>query len=79
MDQWVHHNKGALVADVCPSNVGPLFGSRHNHQVTVTRKDFQAWMAKKRVFMVGAGRWGASTYTKGLALMGASTGKDGKI
>ena len=32
VDQWVHNDKGALVVDACLSNVGLLFGSRHNHQ-----------------------------------------------
>ena len=58
MDQWVHHNKGALVANTCLSNVGPLFGLRHDHQVAVTRKDFQVWIAKQRVFLVGCERSG---------------------
>ena len=78
MDQWVHHDKGALVADACPSNVGPLFGSRHDHQVAVMGKDFQARIAEQRVFLVMCGALGCE-YLKGLALMGASTGKDGKI
>merc|ERR1712086_461393 len=66
------------MGDACPSNVGPLFGSRHDHQVAVMGKDFQARMAEQRVFLVGYGALGCE-YLKGLALMRAGTGKDGKI
>jgi ubiquitin-activating enzyme E1 len=58
VNHWVHHAEGALVADACPSNVGPLLGSRHDHQVTVMGKDFEARMAEQRVFLVGYGRSG---------------------
>ena len=34
IDQWVHHDEAALVGDECKSNVGPLFGSRYDHQVS---------------------------------------------
>ena len=56
----------------------PLFGSRHDHQVAVMGKDFQARIAEQRVFLVMCGALGCE-YLKRLALMGASTGKDGKI
>ena len=78
IDQWVHHDEGALVADACPSNVGPLFGSRYDHQIAVLGKDFQARIANQRVFLVGCGALGCE-YLKGLALMGAGTGKDGRV
>mmetsp|Transcript_33227 Transcript_33227/g.61177 ORF Transcript_33227/g.61177 Transcript_33227/m.61177 type:complete len:1298 (+) Transcript_33227:96-3989(+) len=78
IDQWVHHDECALVVDECPSNVGPLFGSRYDHQIAIMGKDFQATLANQRIFLVGCGALGCE-YLKGLALMGAGTGKDGKI
>jgi len=78
IDQWVHHEEGALVVDECKSNVGPLFGSRYDHQISIMGKDFQAQLANQRVFLVGCGALGCE-YLKGLALMGVGTGKDGKI
>jgi len=78
IDQWVHHEEEALVVDECKSNVGPLFGSRYDHQISIMGKDFQATLANQRIFLVGCGALGCE-YLKGLALMGAGTGKDGKI
>jgi ubiquitin-activating enzyme E1 len=74
----VHHDEECLVADECPSNVGPLFGSRYDNQIAIMGKDFQARAANQRVFLVGCGALGCE-YLKGLALMGVGTGKDGKI
>lgn len=78
IDQWVHHDESALVADECSSNLGPLFGSRYDHQIAIMGKDFQARLANQRIFLVGCGALGCE-YLKGLALMGAGTGKDGKV
>jgi len=78
IDQWIHHDEPVLVADECSSNVGPLFGSRYDHQIAVLGKDFQARLANRRVFLVGCGALGCE-YLKGLALMGVGTGKDGKV
>ena len=78
IEQWVHHDEEALVADECPSNTGPLFGSRYDNQIAIMGKDFQARAANQRVFLVGCGALGCE-YLKGLALMGVGTGKDGKI
>lgn len=78
IEQWVHHDEEALVMDESSSNVGPLFGSRYDHQIAVMGKDFQAHAANQRVFLVGCGALGCE-YLKGLALMGIGTGKDGKI
>mmetsp|Transcript_13626 Transcript_13626/g.29505 ORF Transcript_13626/g.29505 Transcript_13626/m.29505 type:complete len:1269 (+) Transcript_13626:53-3859(+) len=78
IDQWVHHDECALVVDECASNVGPLFGSRYDHQIAIMGKDFQARIANQRIFLVGCGALGCE-YLKGLALMGAGAGKDGKI
>ena len=41
-------------------------------------KEFQAKLANQRIFLVGCGALGCE-YLKGLALMGAGTGKSGKI
>jgi ubiquitin-activating enzyme E1 len=78
IDQWVHHDEGALVVDECISNVSPLFGSRYDYQMAIMGKDFQERIANQRIFLVGCGALGCE-YLKGLALMGAGTGKDGKI
>ena len=78
IEQWVHHDEEALVVDECKSNVGPLFGSRYDHQIAIMGKDFQARLANQRIFLVGCGALGCE-YLKGLALMGAGTGKDGKV
>lgn len=78
IDQWVHHDEPILVADECPSNIGPLFGSRYDHQIAVLGKDFQARAANQRVFLVGCGALGCE-YLKGLALMGIGTGRDGQV
>jgi len=78
IDQWVHHDESVLVADECPSNVGPLFGSRYDHQIAILGKDFQARAANQRVFLVGCGALGCE-YLKGLALMGIGTGRDGHV
>ena len=78
IDQWVHHDEPILVADECPSNVGPLFGSRYDHQIAILGKDFQAKAANQRVFLVGCGALGCE-YLKGLALMGIGTGRDGQV
>lgn len=78
IDQWVHHDEGALVVDECKSNVGPLFGSRYDNQIAIMGKDFQARLANQRIFLVGCGALGCE-YLKGLALMGAGSGKDGKV
>lgn len=78
IEQWVHHDEEALVVDECQSNIGPLFGSRYDHQIAIMGKDFQARAANQRVFLVGCGALGCE-YLKGLALMGIGTGKDGKI
>ena len=69
IEQWIHHDEPILVADECSSNVGPLFGSRYDHQIAVLGKDFQARLANQRVFLVGCGALGCE-YLKGLALMG---------
>eukprot|EP00573_Skeletonema_grethae_P012771 CAMPEP_0201693020 /NCGR_PEP_ID=MMETSP0578-20130828/5745_1 /ASSEMBLY_ACC=CAM_ASM_000663 /TAXON_ID=267565 /ORGANISM="Skeletonema grethea, Strain CCMP 1804" /LENGTH=1238 /DNA_ID=CAMNT_0048178481 /DNA_START=27 /DNA_END=3743 /DNA_ORIENTATION=+ len=78
IDQWVHHDEEVLAVDECPSNVGPLFGSRYDYQIAIMGKDFQARAANQRIFLVGCGALGCE-YLKGLALMGIATGKDGKI
>jgi ubiquitin-activating enzyme E1 len=78
IDQWVHHDEPFLVADECPSNVGPLFGSRYDHQIAIMGKDFQARAANQRIFLVGCGALGCE-YLKGLELMGVGTGHDGKV
>lgn len=78
IDQWVHHDEPSLVVDACPSNFGPTFGSRYDHQIAIMGKDFQARAANQRVFLVGCGALGCE-YLKGLALMGVGTGQDGKI
>jgi len=78
IEQWVHHDEESLVVDECKSNVGPLFGSRYDHQIAIMGKDFQARLANQRIFLVGCGALGCE-YLKGLALMGAGTGKDGKV
>ena len=78
IEQWVHHDEEALVVDECKSNIGPLFGSRYDHQIAIMGKDFQARLANQRIFLVGCGALGCE-YLKGLALMGAGTGKDGKV
>mmetsp|Transcript_33380 Transcript_33380/g.67356 ORF Transcript_33380/g.67356 Transcript_33380/m.67356 type:complete len:909 (-) Transcript_33380:2508-5234(-) len=78
IEQWIHHDEPVLVADECSSNVGPLFGSRYDHQIAVLGKDFQARLANQRVFLVGCGALGCE-YLKGLALMGVGIGKDGKV
>jgi ubiquitin-activating enzyme E1 len=78
IDQWVHHDEPILVADECPSNIGPLFGSRYDHQIAILGKDFQARAANQRVFLVGCGALGCE-YLKGLALMGIGTGRDGHV
>ena len=78
IDQWVHHDEPSLTADECPSNIGPVFGSRYDHQIAIMGKDFQARAANQRVFLVGCGALGCE-YLKGLALMGVGTGRDGKI
>lgn len=78
IDQWVHHDEAILVADECPSNIGPLFGSRYDHQIAIMGKDFQARAANQRIFLVGCGALGCE-YLKGLALMGVGTGRDGKV
>jgi len=78
IDQWLHHDEGALAVDECPTNHGPLFGSRYDHQIAVMGKDFQARLANQRVFLVGCGALGCE-YLKGIALMGVGTGKDGKV
>lgn len=78
IDQWVHHDEPSLVVDECPSNVGPLFGSRYDHQIAVLGKDFQARAANQRVFLVGCGALGCE-YLKGLSLMGVGTGRDGFV
>ncbi|KAL3809293.1 hypothetical protein ACHAXA_009417 [Cyclostephanos tholiformis] len=78
IDQWVHHDEGILVVDECKSNIGPLLGSRYDNQISIMGKDFQAQLANQRIFLVGCGALGCE-YLKGIALMGAGTGKDGKI
>jgi ubiquitin-activating enzyme E1 len=78
IDQWVHHDEPILVADECSSNIGPLFGSRYDHQIAILGKDFQAKAANQRVFLVGCGALGCE-YLKGLALMGIGTGRDGQV
>ena len=78
IDQWVHHDEHILVGDECPSNVGPLFGSRYDHQIAILGKDFQARASNQRVFLVGCGALGCE-YLKGLALMGVGTGHDGHV
>ena len=78
INQWVHHDEPCLVADECPSNFSPTFGSRYDYQIAIMGKDFQARMANQRVFLVGCGALGCE-YLKGLALMGVGTGRDGKI
>ena len=78
IDQWVHHDETVLTVDECKSNVGPLFGSRYDHQISIMGKSFQAALANQRVFLVGCGALGCE-YLKGLALMGAATGKDGRV
>ena len=78
IDQWIHHDEQDLVSDEFASNVGPLFGSRYDHQLAVLGKDFQARAANQRIFLVGCGALGCE-YLKGLELMGIGTGKDGKV
>ncbi|KAL7550696.1 hypothetical protein ACHAWF_013915 [Thalassiosira exigua] len=78
IDQTIHHDEVALVGDECKSNISPLFGSRYDHQIAIMGKDFQARLANQRIFLVGCGALGCE-YLKGLALMGAGSGKDGKI
>jgi len=78
LDQWVHHDEACLAVDECPSNYGPRFGSRYDHQIAIMGKEFQARAANQRVFLVGCGALGCE-YLKGLALMGVGTGDDGKI
>jgi ubiquitin-activating enzyme E1 len=38
IDQWVHHDEGILVVDECMSNIGPLFGSRYDNQISIMGK-----------------------------------------
>jgi ubiquitin-activating enzyme E1 len=78
IDQWIHHDEHVLVNDESRSNVGPLFGSRYDHQIAIMGKAFQAAMMEQRVFLVGCGALGCE-YLKGLSLMGAATGRDGMI
>ena len=78
IDQWIHHDEACLAADACPSNVGPVFGSRYDHQIAVMGKDFQSRLADQRVFLVGCGALGCE-YLKGVALMGVGAGKCGKV
>lgn len=78
IDQWIHHDEQCLVCDENPSNLGPLFGNRYDHQIAIMGKDFQTKAADARVFLVGCGALGCE-YLKGLALMGVATGKGGKV
>ena len=78
VDQWIHHDEACLAGDACPSNVGPLFGSRYDHQIAVLGKDFQSRLANQKVFLVGCGALGCE-YLKGVALMGVGTGKCGRV
>jgi hypothetical protein len=35
---WIHHEDQALVGDECPTNQGPLLGSRYDYQIAVLGK-----------------------------------------
>lgn len=78
LDQWVHHEDAALLTDECASNCGPPMGSRYDDQIAILGKDFQARAANMKIFVVGCGALGCE-YLKGLSLMGAGVGNDGKI
>jgi len=74
----VHHEDVALVTDAVPSNTSPAMGSRYDDQIAVLGKDFMARVRNMKIFMVGCGALGCE-YLKGLAMMGACAGNDGKL
>ena len=78
IEQWVHHEDVALVTDAVPSNTSPAMGSRYDDQIAVLGKDFMARVRNMKIFMVGCGALGCE-YLKGLAMMGACAGNDGKL
>ena len=53
VDQWIDHDEHALGSDKSRFNMGPLFGSRYDQQISVMGKAFKQHM----VFLIGCGSW----------------------
>ncbi|CAE7536877.1 UBA1 [Symbiodinium sp. CCMP2592] len=76
VEQWIHHDDASLVQS--SSGAGDYAGTRYAHQAAVLGSNFMESIKKQRVFLVGCGALGCE-YLKGLALMGACSGADGKL
>ena len=63
VDQWIDHDEHALGSDKSRFNMGPLFGSRYDQQISVMGKAFSnIWFSQSAVVL---GR----KYLNGLSLM----------
>lgn len=76
VEQWIHHDDACLVQST--AGTGDYAGTRYAHQAAVLGTNFMESIKKQRVFLVGCGALGCE-YLKGLALMGACSGADGKL
>eukprot|EP00913_Durusdinium_trenchii_P026604 g24960.t1 len=76
IEQWVHHDDASLVQP--GAALGEYAGTRYAHQAAVFGSKFMDDIRNQRVFLVGCGALGCE-YLKGLALMGACSGPNGKL